>query len=110
MDQNKTTKPNANYIIRRSADILEDSPLTVISYDAGGDGSPDSRQSFRVYYQSVIGNIKESISNGQAAWQDASPIFTDAVNNTGLATVTYLNGTQQQVGLRSPSPDRPHYV
>ena len=26
-----------------------------------------------------------------------SPIFTDAINNTGLATVTYLNDTSQQV-------------
>ena len=87
----------ADCSLRRSADILEDSPLNVIAYDAGGDGTPESRQSFRIYYQSVIGNIKEAISDGQAAWQDAEPIFTDAVNNTGLATVTYLNGTQQQV-------------
>ena len=28
-----------------------------------------------------------------------SPIFTDAINNTGLATVTYLNDTSQQVSL-----------
>ena len=26
-----------------------------------------------------------------------SPIFTDAINNTGLATVTYFNDTSQQV-------------
>ena len=29
--------------------------------------------------------------------KDNRPIFTDAINNTGLATVTYLNSTQQQV-------------
>ena len=29
--------------------------------------------------------------------QRARPIFTDAINNTGLATVTYLNGSNQQV-------------
>lgn len=89
--------PKANKC--RSADILADSPIKVISYDAGGGGDPDSRQSFRVYYQSVIGNVKEAVSSGQASWQNAAPIFTDALNNTGLATVTYLNGTQQQVRL-----------
>ena len=94
----------------RSADILAGSPLNVISYDAGGDGEPDNRQSFRVYYQSVIGNVKEAVSNGQTAWQSAAPIFTDALNNTGLATVTYLNGTQQQVSLAASCPKPPHSV
>ena len=28
-----------------------------------------------------------------------SPIFTDALNNTGLASLSYLNGSEQQVGL-----------
>lgn len=33
----------------------------------------------------------------RVALTEASPIFTDAINNTGLASVTYLNQTSQQV-------------
>ena len=79
---------------------MADSPLNVVSYDAGGPGAPATRQSFRMYYQSALGNIKEAVSDGQTSWEAALPIFTDAMNNTGLATVTYLNETEQQVSSR----------
>lgn len=87
----------------RSADVLADSPVNVISYDAGGNGDPNTRQSFRVYYQSVIGNIKEAVSSGQTSWQAAAPIFTDALNNTGLASVVYLNDSSPQVSFSASS-------
>ncbi|KAL9609581.1 MAG: hypothetical protein Q9167_005654, partial [Letrouitia subvulpina] len=77
------------------ADVVAGSPLNLISYDLGGNGDPQSRQGFRIYYQSVLGNIKEAISTGLGTWSPANPIFTDATNNTGLATVTYLNSTHQ---------------
>lgn len=77
-------------------------------------GSKADRQVFRIYYQSVLGNVKEAVSNGSAGWSGARsvlsgslivclevgsnltfprPIFTDAINSTGLATVTYMNGS-----------------
>ena len=28
---------------------------------------------------------------------DSRPIFTDALNHTGLAVISYVNGTEQQV-------------
>lgn len=55
----------------RPADVMVDSPLNVISYDRGGNGSAASRQSFRLFYQSAIGNIKEAASDGLTAWQSA---------------------------------------
>ncbi|CAD6575147.1 MAG: hypothetical protein ASARMPRED_007112 [Alectoria sarmentosa] len=79
----------------QQGDIVTSSPLNVISYSQGG-SSAESQQAFRMYYQSAIGNIKEAVSNGLTSWQSALPIFTDAINNTGLATVTYLNGSNQQ--------------
>ena len=57
--------------IFRSSDVIVDSPLCVLSYDNNGSGSPENRQSFRVYYQSVNGNIKESASDGLSTWQAA---------------------------------------
>ena len=76
------------------------SPLCVISYDLNGiDKAAEKRQEFRVYFQSLFGNVKEAVSSGGASWQTARPIFTDALNNTGLASFTYMNGTQQQGSL-----------
>ncbi|KAL8700798.1 MAG: hypothetical protein Q9201_005255 [Fulgogasparrea decipioides] len=83
--------PAAGNIPAQAGDVVGGSPLNVISYSTNGTGPKAERQVFRVYYQSVLGNIKEAISRGPNAW----PIFTDAVNNTGLATVTYMNGSAQ---------------
>ncbi|KAL8823545.1 MAG: hypothetical protein Q9191_005757 [Dirinaria sp. TL-2023a] len=80
-------------------DVLVDSPLNVISYVNPGNGNPASKQTFRMYFQSAIGNISETVSDALGPWQTTHPIFTDAVNNTGLATITYLNGTQQQATI-----------
>lgn len=44
----------------------------------------------------VLCGFSPSIHVG-ASLTSNSPIFTDAINNTGLATVTYLNDTSQQV-------------
>ena len=89
------------------------SPLVIVTYDEGPPESLEQRQAFRIYYQSALGNIKEAVSYHLEPWQNAvwvqpvymcgadltstSPIFTDAINNTGLATVTYFNDTSQQV-------------
>jgi hypothetical protein len=60
------------YYLIRPSDVIVDSPLCVLSYDNNGTGSPKSRQSFRMYYQSVIGNVKESASDGLSTWQAAT--------------------------------------
>ncbi|KAL8640301.1 MAG: hypothetical protein Q9228_002766 [Teloschistes exilis] len=84
-----------NAPVPQPGDVVAGSPLNVISY-MGNDtntGSKADRQVFRIYYQSVLGNVKEAVSNGSAGWSGARPIFTDAINNTGLATVTYMNSS-----------------
>ncbi|KAL8755414.1 MAG: hypothetical protein Q9199_003667 [Rusavskia elegans] len=70
-------------------DVVTGSPINVVSYEGS-----NNQQIFRVYFQSVLGNIKEAVSDRNLdAWGPAHPIFTDAVNNTGLATITYMNGS-----------------
>ncbi|KAL9596182.1 MAG: hypothetical protein Q9219_005968 [cf. Caloplaca sp. 3 TL-2023] len=64
--------PASSNIPAQPGDVIGGSPLNVISYVGNGTSNPESKQIFRVYYQ---------------------PIFTDALNNTGLATVVYMNGT-----------------
>ncbi|KAL8726902.1 MAG: hypothetical protein Q9166_006391 [cf. Caloplaca sp. 2 TL-2023] len=91
--ESSPTVPAAGNVPVDPGDVVGGSPLNVISYSGKGSGSPKSQQIFRVYYQSVLGNIKEAVSNGLDSWAAATPIFTDAVNNTGLATVTYTNGS-----------------
>ena len=54
----------------RQGDVVAASPLNVISYSQGG-SSPESQQTFRIYYQSALGNIKEAVSNGLTSWQSA---------------------------------------
>ena len=94
-DAAKATLPSVFPAAQR-ADVMIDSPLCIVSYDLGGTDKAPKRQEFRIYFQSLFGNIKESVSTGSQSWQNARPILTDALNNTGLATFTYLNGTQQQ--------------
>ena len=55
----------------RSADVMIGSPLNVVSYDLGGSDSGSKRQAFRIYYQSLLGNIKEATSIGSNSWQSA---------------------------------------
>lgn len=47
------------------------SPLNVVSYDEGLGQDVVARQIFRLTYQSAIGNIKEAVSYGMAAWLSA---------------------------------------
>ncbi|KAL8710458.1 MAG: hypothetical protein Q9220_004890 [cf. Caloplaca sp. 1 TL-2023] len=86
--------PAAGVIPVDPGDVVAGSPLNAVSYSSNGTGSAASRQRFRLYYQSLLGNIKEAVFDGNA-WGSAVPIFTDALNNTGLATTTYLNGSAQ---------------
>ncbi|MCJ1378079.1 hypothetical protein MMC17_001175 [Xylographa soralifera] len=74
------------------SDVMVDSPLAALAY------MTSDEQSYRLYYQSAHGDVKESRYDG-SGWQDATPIFTDAANNSGLAVVTYMNGTSQQSSI-----------
>ncbi|KAL9030320.1 MAG: hypothetical protein Q9196_001548 [Gyalolechia fulgens] len=86
--------PASNNVPAQPADVIGASPLNVISHNRTGTGTVESTQVFRVYYQSVLGNIKEAVMSGlNTQWETATPIFTDAINNTGLATTTYMNGS-----------------
>ncbi|KAL6720993.1 hypothetical protein ACLMJK_000093 [Lecanora helva] len=87
---------SSSFASLKPEDITAGSPLAVVSYDEGPGQSPQARQAFRMYFQTANGNVKEAVSFHLEAWQSALPIFTDAINNTGLATVTYLNQTDQQ--------------
>ncbi|KAL8832951.1 MAG: hypothetical protein Q9170_004632 [Blastenia crenularia] len=84
--------PASGNVPSQPGDVIGGSPLNVISYIGNGT-TPESKQVFRVYYQSVLGNVKEALMNGTGAWSGARPIFTDALNNTGLATVVYMDKT-----------------
>lgn len=55
-------------MINRPGDVVAGSPLNVISY---ANGTGDSKQIFRVYYQSVLGNIKEARCKGLGSWSGA---------------------------------------
>ena len=46
--------------------------MNVISYTNPGDPDPEKKQTFRMYFQSVIGNVKEVISDAFGPWQTAS--------------------------------------
>ncbi|KAL9016972.1 MAG: hypothetical protein Q9185_005667 [Variospora sp. 1 TL-2023] len=89
-DPGKPAPASANIPVQ-PGDLVVGSPLSVISYVAGDGPIAESKQYFRVYYQSVLGNVKEAIRRGLDQWLSAAPIFTDAANNTGLATIVYMN-------------------
>ncbi|KAL8971804.1 MAG: hypothetical protein Q9183_000880 [Haloplaca sp. 2 TL-2023] len=96
-DSSNAAPAGAN-VPAQPGDVVASSPLNVISYNRGdvddGNGGNATDQVFRIYYQSVLGNIKEAVSDGPKNWTAARPIFTDAVNNTGLATTTYKNDSE----------------
>ncbi|MCJ1411688.1 hypothetical protein MMC19_005780 [Ptychographa xylographoides] len=85
------------------SDVIVDSPIALVAFTANATGSGSSaadEQAFRVYFQSAHGNVKESRYDGELApWQEPNPLFTDAINNTGLAAYTYLNETVQQSSI-----------
>lgn len=58
----------ADVVTHRPGDVVAGSPLNVISYVGNGTGTTDIKQVFRIYYQSVLGNIKEVVCNGLGAW------------------------------------------
>ncbi|KAI9869959.1 MAG: hypothetical protein M1830_004888 [Pleopsidium flavum] len=74
-------------------DIMAASPIEALAFETNNSRS-GGVQSFRLHYQSVNGNIKELKYDGMlSGWQNATPIFTDARNHTGLASYAYLNDT-----------------
>ncbi|KAL8696219.1 MAG: hypothetical protein Q9224_002912 [Gallowayella concinna] len=86
-------------MLYRPGDVVSSSPMNVISFTNKSNSDPNKQQIFRIYYQSALGNIKEAVSTGMNTWGAANPILTDAINNTGLATVTYMNGSAQTVRI-----------
>lgn len=58
--------------LSRAQDVIADSPMSVISYTNPGAPSPFEKQTFRMFFQSVIGNVKEVISDAFGPWQSAS--------------------------------------
>lgn len=65
----------ANPTVDRPGDVVAGSPLNIVAHEVNGTGprtgTADSRQVFRVYYQSVLGNIKETVAVGGGTWQSA---------------------------------------
>jgi hypothetical protein len=58
------------------------------------------QQSYRLFYQQFDGATRElSYESNESTWRNATTIFTDARNNTGLATFSYLNQTERNVRL-----------
>ncbi|MCJ1266135.1 hypothetical protein MMC22_006017 [Lobaria immixta] len=79
-----TNSTGTNLIV--PANVAIGSPLNVISQT--------DQQTLRMYFQSGGGIIKEAKQTGTPEWHEATSIFTDAVNNTGLATITWKNNGQ----------------
>ncbi|KAL8948953.1 MAG: hypothetical protein Q9222_004905, partial [Ikaeria aurantiellina] len=65
------TAPAAGTIPVDPGDVVAGSPLNAVSYSANGTGSAASRQRFRLYYQSVLGNVKEAVFDGNT-WGTAA--------------------------------------
>ncbi len=58
------------------------------------------QQSYRLFYQQFNGATRElSYESNESKWRNATTIFADARNNTGLATFSYLNQTERNVSL-----------
>ncbi|MCJ1249523.1 hypothetical protein MMC30_006749 [Trapelia coarctata] len=84
------------------SDVMVNSPLAIVAYTANATSGSSSagQQAYRLYFQSAHGNIKESVYDGPlSSWEDAHPIFTDAINNTGIAVITYMNNSVQQSSI-----------
>lgn len=86
-NSNGTNSTGTNLIV--PANVAIGSPLNVISQT--------DQQTLRMYFQSGGGIIKEAKRSGTVGWQEATSIFTDAVNNTGLATITWQNNWQNNL-------------
>ncbi|MCJ1226336.1 hypothetical protein MMC12_002986 [Toensbergia leucococca] len=80
------------------SNVMEGSPIGVVAFSNGVNGSESAtNSSVWLFFQSANGNIKEIVyGGGLEPWQSAQPIFTDALNHTGLAVISYVNGTEQQ--------------
>ncbi|KAL8999652.1 MAG: hypothetical protein Q9169_001612 [Polycauliona sp. 2 TL-2023] len=62
-----TTTPGGGNVPVEPGDVVSGSPINAVSYEG-----PNNQQIFRVYYQSVLGNIKEAVSDrNMDAWGPA---------------------------------------
>jgi hypothetical protein len=86
--------------------------MTLVSYLTGTSNKVIDNQQILLHYQEKSGNIQELVFRGAlSGWQTSRPIFTDARNLTGLASYTYMNGTQRTVSpiTSSSSPQNPFH-
>ena len=72
--------------------------MTLVSYLTGSSSKVADNQQILLHYQENSGNIQELAFKGAlSGWQTSHPIFTDARNLTGLASYTFLNGSERTV-------------
>ena len=81
------------------------SPLELLSFALNGSGtSPAEDQAFRLYYQSINGNIREMDYNGTLSpWHDAESVFPC----THLCSQLTDSTTGQYLRMRSTTPAWP---
>ncbi|KAI9833972.1 MAG: hypothetical protein M1826_005877 [Phylliscum demangeonii] len=62
--------------------------------------SANAQPNMRLFFQEAASAVHEiRYDAASAAWRDASSLFSDAKNNSGLASFTHMNGTEQQITL-----------
>ena len=95
------------------------SPIEVVSYDSGGTDSPQSRQVYRVYYQSISGNVTEAVSSGSTSWQTARYDYRSIENvrdqssdsrQTNSHGCSKLHGTGGRFVPQWLAPTRQHFL
>ena len=71
--------------------------MNVISYTNPGAATPQEKQTFRMYFQSVIGNIKETLSDAFGPWQSCSLVpVLNVLCSCLLAVQTNIHGRNQR--------------
>ena len=71
--------------------------MNVISYTNPGAPTPQQKQTFRMYFQSVIGNIKETVSDAFGPWQSCTLVAHLYLQcNCLLAVQANIHGRSQQ--------------
>ena len=104
------------YLRRSVHDPMPGTQIASVAFQDRAAKAMSNQQSFRLYYQQVDGAMREMrYDSPSPGWQNATTIFTDAKNYTGMASFTYLNGTEQNVrgmslGEYTEGPDMEAYA
>ena len=86
------------YLRRSIHDPMPGTQIASVAFQDRAAKAMSNQQSFRLYYQQVDGATREMrYDSPSPGWQNATTIFTDAKNYTGMASFTYLNGTERNV-------------